>query len=637
MKSSWSIQDSLELYLINRWGQPFFSINEKGHLFCSPKNNFNAQIDIKELVEDLNKRGIKTPLLIRFDDILNHQVNALANCFSNSIKEYSYGATYRTVMPIKVNQQRHVVEHLVTCGKGVNLGLEAGSKPELLVAMALLKKDSGLLICNGYKDESYIETALQAQRLGISTILVLDRFAELPMIINVAKRMGIKPAIGLRAKLAARGKGRWVESSGDRSKFGLSIREIMQTVEMLKEAGMIDSINLIHFHIGSQITTIKSIKNAAQEAAHLYCGLRKIGCHALKHIDVGGGLAVDYDGSQTSFHSSMNYSMQEYANDVVSEMQDICDENNEPHPHLISESGRALVAHHAVLIFDVLGSNELGNILQGDVPKINDDDHNILHAMNEAYQNVSAKNVQECYNDAVMAKDESAGLFSHGVIDLETRARIDELFWAVCKKILNIIRKLSYVPEDLTNLNKLLSDTYYCNFSVFQSLPDAWAVGHLFPIVPIHRLKEEPTQEAILADLTCDSDGKIDKFIDLRDVKKTLRLHRLQEEEPYYLGAFLVGAYQETLGDLHNLFGDTNAVHVTVGDDGKYRLEHLVVGDTVSEVLSYVEYDRLDLLQKVRKHTELALREGEITFEQAHEIMKGYEEGLSGYTYLINK
>lgn len=637
MKTNWSLQDSLDLYLINRWGQPFFSINEKGHLVCSPKTNINSQIDLKELVDDLNKRGIRTPLLIRFNDILDHQVHMLAKCFYNSIKEYSYQASYHTVMPIKVNQQRHVVEQLVLHGKDVHLGLEAGSKPELLVAMALLEKNSGLLICNGYKDEEYIETALQAERIGIKTVLVLDRFAELPMVVKVARKLGIKPRIGLRAKLAARGKGRWVESSGDRSKFGLSVREIMQTVEHLKEEGMIDCIRLLHFHIGSQITTIRSIKNASREAAHLYCGLRALGCTALDHIDVGGGLAVDYDGSQTSFHSSMNYSMQEYANDVVSEMQDICDENEQPHPHLVSESGRALVAHHAALIFDVLGSNELGSLSCSEEFKISDEDHNILHTLYEAYQNVSAKNVQECYNDAVAAKDESVALFSHGVINLEARSRIDELFWAICKKILNIIRSLSYVPEDLVNLNKLLSDTYYCNFSVFQSLPDAWAVGHLFPIVPIHRLNEAPTQEAILADLTCDSDGKIDKFIDLRDVKKTLRLHKLEEKKPYYLGAFLVGAYQETLGDLHNLFGDTNAVHVSAHEDGKYRLEHVVVGDTVSEVLSYVEYDRLDLVRRIRDRTEHALRLGHITFEQSGEIMRRYEDGLSGYTYLIEK
>lgn len=635
MTTNWSIQDSLEHYLISRWGQPFFSINDHGHLVCQPKKGIDARIDMRELIDDLKRRGIKTPVLLRFNDILAAQVESLAMAFKKCIVDYNYQATYRTVMPIKVNQQRHVVELLVEHGAPFNLGLEAGSKPELLVAMALLKKDSGLLVCNGYKDEDYIETALHAERLGIKTVLVLDRFAELAKVIEVAKRLNVTPRIGLRAKLAARGKGRWVESSGDRSKFGLTIREVMETIEVLKCEDMLHCLNLLHFHIGSQITTIRSIKNAVREAAHLYCGLRALGCTELNHIDVGGGLAIDYDGSQTNFHSSMNYSMQEYANDVVSVLQDICDELSHPHPHIISESGRALVAAHAVLIFDVLGANELGIKDEAQIKLPNDDDHLILHTMYEAYASVSAKNAQECFNDATTAKDEAMALFSHGVIDLETRARIDELFWATGKKILKVMQTASYVPEDLQNLNKMLSDTYYCNFSVFQSMPDAWAVGHLFPVVPIHRLKEAPTQEAIIADLTCDSDGKIDQFIDLRDVKRTLRLHKLHENEPYYLGAFLVGAYQETLGDLHNLFGDTNAVHVSVGKDGRYVLEHVVVGDTISEVLSYVEYDRNDLVRRVRESVELAVRQGSLSFEQSAELMKRYEDGLSGYTYLI--
>ncbi|MCA9508357.1 MAG: biosynthetic arginine decarboxylase [Myxococcales bacterium] len=635
MKTKWTIQDSLEHYLISRWGQPFFSINEKGNLICTPKKNVSDSIDIKELLDDLQKRGLKPPLLIRFNDILASQVESLGMSFRTCIKDYSYNASYRTVMPIKVNQQRHVVEQLVKNGAAFNLGLEAGSKPELLVAMALLEKDSGLLICNGYKDEDYIETALHAERLGIPTVLVLDRFAELYKVIEVSKRLGIKPRIGIRAKLAARGKGRWVESSGDRSKFGLSIREIMQAIEILKNANMLECLNLLHFHIGSQITSIRSIKNAMRETAHLYCGLRALGCTGLDHVDVGGGLAIDYDGSQSDFHSSMNYSMQEYANDVVSVLQDICDELEQPHPHIISESGRALVSHHAVLIFDVLGVNELGGKNAKAIHKPNEEDHTILHTMHEAYASVSAKNVQECFNDIVAAKEESVALFSHGVISVEERARVDELFWATCKKIQKLVATLPYVPEDLDTLNKLLSDTYYCNFSVFQSIPDAWAVDQLFPIMPIHRLNEKPTHEAILADLTCDSDGKIDQFIDLRDVKRTLSLHEFNEEEPYFLGAFLIGAYQETLGDLHNLFGDTSAVHVSLGSDGRYRLEHVVVGDTVSDVLSYVEYDCRELLRRMRDSSERAVRRGRMTIEQSAQLMKRYEEGLSGYTYLV--
>lgn len=635
MKDVWTIQDSLDHYLISRWGSPFFSINQRGHLECQPKKNAKEGIDLKELIDDLNRRGIKPPVLLRFNDILATQIESLAKCFERSIEDHHYQGSYQSVMPIKVNQQRHVVEQLVSRGQGYDIGLEAGSKPELLVAMALLKRGCGLLVCNGYKDEDYIETALHAERLGIKTILVLDRFAELKKVLEVAKKLKVKPRIGLRAKLAARGKGRWVESSGDRSKFGLSIREIMQTVELLKSEKMLHCLNLLHFHIGSQITTIRSIKNAVREAAHIYCGLRSIGCKDLDLMDVGGGLAIDYDGSQSNFHSSMNYSMQEYANDVVSVLQDICDEFSQPHPHIISESGRALVAHHAVLIFDVLGANELGIKDETKIIKPDENDHSIIHTMHFAYDSVNAKNVQECFNDAITAKEEAIALFSHGVIDIESRARIDELFWATCKKIQKIIETASYVPEELTNLTKMLSDTYYCNFSVFQSMPDAWAVSHLFPVVPIHRLNEAPTQEAILADLTCDSDGKIDQFIDLKDVKRTLRLHKLINEQPYYLGAFLVGAYQETLGDLHNLFGDTNAVHVSLGEDGKYLLEHVVAGDTVSEVLSYVEYDRTDLVRRIRESAEIAVRRKEMTFEESAELMKRYEQGLSGYTYLV--
>jgi arginine decarboxylase len=635
MIQNWTIQDSMDHYLISRWGHPFFSINQRGNLTCLPKKNATGSIDLKELIDDLKRRGIKTPVLIRFNDILAEQVQSLAMAFNQSIAEYNYQASYHPVMPIKVNQQRHVVEKLVDAGSKFDLGLEAGSKPELLLAMALLKKDAGLLVCNGYKDIDYIETALQSEKLGIKSMLILDRFQELNQVVLASQKLGIKPRIGLRAKLAARGKGRWVESSGDRSKFGLSVREIMHTIDFLQENNMLDCLNLLHFHIGSQITAIRSIKNAVREAAHLYCGLRSFGCKNLSYIDVGGGLAIDYDGSQTNFHSSMNYSMQEYANNVVSVLQDICDELKEPHPNIISESGRALVAHHAVLVFDVLGANQLGLKDDTVIEKPDDQDHSILHTMYEAYDSVSAKNAQECFNDAITAKEEAIALFGHGIIDLECRALIDELFWATCKKILKVTENRSYIPEDLGNLTKMLSDTYYCNFSVFQSLPDAWAVGHLFPIMPIHRLNEAPTKEAILADLTCDSDGKIDQFIDLRDVKKTLRLHKLKDDETYYLGAFLVGAYQETLGDLHNLFGDTNAVHVSLGDDGRYLLEHVVAGDTISEVLSYVEYDRVDLLRRIRESAERAVRKGKMSFEESYELIKRYEDGLSGYTYLV--
>ncbi len=633
MKSNWTVNDSADLYLISRWGAPYFSINASGHMTCAPTSQPSANIDMKELVDDLCRRGIQPPLLVRFNDILGSRVEVISNCFKKSIEDYGYKASYRSAMPIKVNQQRHVVEELVRHGHAFGLGLEAGSKPELLVAIALLKDADSLLICNGYKDVEYIETALHSQKLGLKPFIVMDRFEELAQVITSSKKLGVSPYIGLRAKLSSKGKGRWEDSAGDRSKFGLSAREMVRAIDMLKNADMLDCLKLLHFHIGSQIPSIRVVKTAAREAAHLYSNLRNMGCKNLDYIDVGGGLAVDYDGSQTDFHSSMNYSLQEYANDVISVMQDICDENEQPHPNIISESGRALVAHHAVLVFNMLGVSEMTNPDIENPTAPGEDDHNILHTMWEAYQSISHKSFQETHNDAIAAKEESVTLFSHGVIDLETKARVDDLFWVTCHNIWAAVKNMSYVPEDLEGLKKQLSDTYYCNFSVFQSLPDSWAIGHLFPVAPIHRLDEEPTREAIIADLTCDSDGKLDKFIDLRDVKDTLRLHK-PNGSPYYLAAFLVGAYQEILGDLHNLFGDTNAVHVTLAKDGGYRLDHVVQGDTVSEVLGYVEYDRLDLIRRVRNASEKAVRDGHMTFEESAKFMRHYEDGLAGYTYL---
>lgn len=633
----WGVQDSAEHYLINAWGSPYFSAGANGNLMVCPRGKVGASgggvIDLKALVDDLLKRGITPPVLLRFNEILDSRVLDLAGCFEGAIKEYGYKGDYRGVMPIKVNQQRHVVEELVRAGRRTHLGLEAGSKAELLVATALLD-DESILVCNGYKDTEYIETALAAQRLGLRPFLVLDRFAELEMIIQVAKKEGLRPNIGIRFRLSSRGAGKWQESSGDRSKFGLSASEVVRAVEILRAHDMLDCLRLLHFHIGSQITTIRSVKEAVREAVRVYQELRQLGATSLEFMDVGGGLAVDYDGSKTNFHASKNYSNQEYASDIVYGIMDACDQAQMPHPAIISESGRALVAHHAVLVFNVLGVNEMSSPRVVDELKPTSEEHRTVHAMYDALQSVNAKTFQESYNDAVQLKDESETLFSAGVIDLRTRARIEDLYWATCEKVLKVIEGLDYVPDDLADLKKNLSDTFYCNFSVFQSLPDSWAVDQLFPIVPIHRLDQEPTREAILADLTCDSDGKVDAFIDLRDVKKTLRLHA-PDGKPYFLGAFLVGAYQETLGDLHNLFGDTNVVHVSIDEDSSmYSLEHVVEGDRVSEVLSYVEYDRADLIKRIRQSAERAVRSGRMSFEQSAAFMRRYEEGLAGYTYL---
>jgi arginine decarboxylase len=637
----WTVQDSSELYHINAWGSPYFGANEKGHITVHPRGD-SSEIDLKDLVDDLTKRGIAAPMLLRFNDILDSRVGDLNGAFNTSIREYGYKGRYKGVMPIKVNQQRHVVEELVRAGQKYDLGLEAGSKAELLVAMALLEpkdNDETLLILNGYKDSEYVETALHAQRLGIKPVLVLDRFAELDLVLHMGKLLGVRPHIGMRARLTSKGAGKWQESSGDRSKFGLSASEICRAVEMLKQQDMLDCMELLHFHIGSQITSIRSVKDAIREATRVYTDIRRMGAENLTYIDVGGGLAVDYDGSKTNFHSSKNYSNQEYANDIVSQIQDACDKEGMPHPTIVTEAGRALVAHHAILVFNVLGTNEMANPKVQEDLKPSADEHASVHSMWEAYQGVTNKNFQESYNDASTIKDEAETLFSAGVIDLRTRARVEDLFWAVCERVAKTTTVSDYVPDDLANLKKTLSDTFYCNFSVFQSLPDSWAVDQLFPIIPLHRLAEEPMREAIIADLTCDSDGKVDQFIDLRDVKPTLRLHPMNGQ-PYFLGAFLVGAYQETLGDLHNLFGDTNVVHVSLPDSPSdapgngYRLEHVVEGDRVSDVLSYVEYDKNELVRRVRQAAERAVRAGRLTFEQSATFMRRYEQGLSGYTYL---
>jgi arginine decarboxylase len=626
----WNVRDSQDLYSIPAWGAGYFSVNEAGHVTVRPDADSEREIDLMELVGDLQRRGLRTPLLIRFSDLLASRVQGLAKAFHLSICEYEYRGAYRGVYPIKVNQQRHVVEEIVQYGAAQRVGLEAGSKPELLIALSLLDTPDALIVCNGYKDRAYMETALLAQRLGRMPIIVLDRADELELVIKTSRELGIRPHLGIRARLTARGAGKWVESTGDRSKFGLSAAEIVDAVERLRSEDLLDCLELLHFHIGSQITKIRAHKDALAEAARVYVGLHELGARP-NLLDVGGGLAVDYDGSRTNFHSSKNYSTQEYANDVVSAIQKACDEAEVPHPDIVTEAGRAMVAHHSVLVFDVLGVNE---VLSGQQPApVVEDDPKVLKDLAEVRETISKKNVQEAYHDAIQLKEEAATLFSLGYLDLRARARVDRLFWSCCERILQVVRELSYVPEDLQNLEKALSDTYYANLSVFQSAPDHWAVKQLFPVLPIHRLNEKPTRRGILADLTCDSDGKIDQFIDTHDVKDVLELHPWTGER-YYLGMFLVGAYQEILGDLHNLFGDTDAVHVTLDGDEGYRVEHVVEGDAVEEVLSYVQYDRRTLVEKVRRTIEEALRRGDISLEESARLRKRFEQGLQDYTYL---
>jgi arginine decarboxylase len=626
----WTVRDSLELYNVGAWGAGFFGVNERGHVEVRPQGEPGPAIDLLDLVGDLQRRGLRTPLLVRFSDILAARVKGLCVAFNRAIGDYGYKGGHHGVYPIKVNQQRHVVEEIVQYGADQHVGLEAGSKPELLIALAILDTPGALIVCNGYKDRAYIETALLAQRLGRTPIIVVDRFRELDLIIKLSRELQVRPHIGVRARLTTKGAGKWVDSTGDRSKFGLTAVEIVDAVDLLRSEGMLDCLELLHFHIGSQITAIRAHKDALREAGRVFVGLHQMGASP-RYVDVGGGLGVDYDGSQTNFHSSMNYSVQEYANDVVAAIQEACDKEQIPHPDIVTESGRAMTAHHSVLIFDVLGVHEM---LSGKAPEpVAEDDHKVIRDLAEIWSSVSHKNVREAYHDSLQLKEEATELFSLGYLDLRARARVERLFWDCCEKILRIVREMPYVPDELEPLERQLADTYYGNFSVFQSAPDHWAVKQLFPIMPLHRLDERPTRRAVFADLTCDSDGKIDKFIDQRDVKDVLELHTLNGQA-YYIGVFLVGAYQEILGDMHNLFGDTDAVHVRLGADGRYEIEHVVEGDMVTEVLQYVQYDKGTLIEKVRRTIEVAMRAGQISLEDSARLRRHYEQGLQEYTYL---
>ncbi|HSR96336.1 MAG TPA: biosynthetic arginine decarboxylase [Kofleriaceae bacterium] len=642
----WTAADANDTYNIPRWGCGYFGVNDQGNLIVTPRPNGDASstpvpgvvhidapgaIDMKELIDELVARGIQLPILLRFSDILRARIELLCGAFTSAIREYGYGGQYRGVYPIKVNQNRTVVEEIIEFGRPYHYGLEAGSKPELLAIMAIHQDDESIIICNGYKDEEYIETALLASKMGKTVILVVEKPTELDNIHRVSERVKIKPSLGIRARLSSRGAGRWEQSGGDFSKFGLTAAEMVDAVGKLKAWGDIDTLKLIHFHLGSQISAIKSVKNALREAGRLFVEMYKMGAKSLSYLDVGGGLGVDYDGSQTNFASSMNYTIQEYANDVVYAIKEICDADQVPHPNIVSESGRAVAAHHSVLVVNVLGVTEFNTHVPQQLAKPAPP---LVTNMWETYQSVGAKNTLEAYHDAVEYKDQVLQLFNLGHLSLEHRVLCENLFWATCEKVLMLVRNRDHVPEELEGLEKALSDTYFCNFSMFQSVPDAWAVDQLFPICPIHRLNEEPTRRATLADITCDSDGKIDSFIDLRDVKHVLELHPKVEGQDYYLGVFLVGAYQEILGDLHNLFGDTNTVHVQLSPEGDYDVKEVVAGDTVSEVLAYVDYSPSDLLGRLRNSVEQALRKKLMTIEESRTLINRFRQGMIGYTYL---
>ncbi len=628
----WTIEDSEELYRIQGWGEPYFSINAAGHITVSPKGERGGALDLFELVNALKQRNLGLPLLIRFSNILEDRIERLNACFAKAITRYGYPGVYKGVFPVKCNQQRHLIKDLVRFGQPHQFGLEAGSKPELLIALATLNNSGSLLICNGYKDSEYVETAMLAQRLGQTPIIVIEQLEETQMVIEASRKLGIKPILGVRGKLSSKGIGRWGGSAGDRAKFGLNMPEIIAVVDQLKAANMLQSLQLLHFHIGSQISAIGVIKDALREASRIYVELFGLGAN-MKYLDVGGGLGIDYDGSKTNFHASTNYDMQNYANDVVSAVKEACSERSVPVPTLISESGRAIASHQSVLIFDVLSTSDVSL----ELPELHQQqEHHIIRNLYETYESIGLENYQEAYHDATQFKEEAISLFSFGYLSLTERARAEQLYWACCAKILAIARQQDYVPDELEDLEKIMASIYYINLSVFQSAPDSWAIDQLFPIMPIHRLDEEPTRRGTLADLTCDSDGKIDQFIDLRDVKSVLELHPLRPGEPYYLGMFLNGAYQEIMGNLHNLFGDTNAVHINLTPKG-YQIEHVVKGDTMSEVLSYVQYNSEDLVESIRQQAEQALLEKQITLQESQLLLQNYERSLRSYTYLSSR
>jgi len=628
----WTINDSDDIYNVSRWGKPYFQIGKKGDLVATPRGEGGGEVNMREMVEELRSRGISPPVLLRFSDILGKRIEEIYGAFKAAIDEYGYKGAYKAVVPIKVNQQKHVVDDLMRYGRPYNVGLEAGSKPELLAAMGMIDNPESVIICNGYKDFEYLETALLSTKVGLNTIIICDRFQEIVDLIALKNKRGLTGSIGMRCKLSAKGAGRWAESGGEASKFGLTTTELIRGFDLLRENGMLENLRALHFHIGSQITAIRAVTAAIKEAGRMYVDLAKMGAK-LGYLDVGGGLAVDYDGSNTNYPSSMNYGLREYAADIVSELREICDSAKVEHPTIISESGRALVAHHSVLVFDVLGVNEM--MRDTAVPQPNGEpEHQLVSDFRRVLDKVSPRNLQEAYNDLMDLKEQTNQLFVLGMLDLRTRGLADAIFWAGARKIDQLMMGMEYIPEDLEALRRRMFDTYYCNFSVFQSVPDHWAVGSLFPIVPLQRLNEEPKRRAVLADLTCDSDGKIAKFIDLHDVKSTLPLHDVNDKDSYYIGVFLVGAYQETLGDLHNLFGDTNAVHISMDSAGTASIDHVVRGDSVGEVLGYMEYDTKDLIWRVRMATEQAVKAGRMTSEEVKMLMKRYTTGLDGYTYL---
>ena len=626
----WRIEDSEELYNITGWGTSYFSINDAGHVVVTPRRD-GVTVDLKELVDELQLRDVASPMLLRFPDILDNRIEKMSSCFKQAAEEYGYKAENFIIYPIKVNQMRPVVEEIISHGKKFNLGLEAGSKPELHAVIAVNTDSDSLIVCNGYKDESYIELALLAQKMGKRIFLVVEKMNELKLIAKMAKQLNVQPNIGIRIKLASSGSGKWEESGGDASKFGLTSSELLEALDFMESKGLKDCLKLIHFHIGSQVTKIRRIKTALREASQFYVQLHSMGFN-VEFVDIGGGLGVDYDGTRSSnSEGSVNYSIQEYVNDSISTLVDVSDKNGIPHPNIITESGRALTAHHSVLIFEVLETATLPE--WDDEEEIAPDAHELVQELYSIWDSLNQNKMLEAWHDAQQIREEALDLFSHGIVDLKTRAQIERLYWSITREINQIAGGLKHAPDEFRGLSKLLADKYFCNFSLFQSLPDSWAIDQIFPIMPIQRLDEKPERSATLQDITCDSDGKIANFISTRNVAHYLPVHSLKKTEPYYLAVFLVGAYQEILGDMHNLFGDTNAVHVSVNEKG-YNIEQIIDGETVAEVLDYVQYNPKKLVRTLETWVTKSVKEGKISLEEGKEFRSNYRSGLYGYTYL---
>src|SRR5712671_6530340 len=626
------------MYNINRWGAEYFDINEAGRVIAKPLRDTGASVDLTDVIEEARARGLKFPILIRFQDILRHRVESINMAFRNSITEFNYQGIYRGVFPIKVNQLREVVEEILDAGKPYNFGLEVGSKPELFAGLALQNQAGSLIVCNGYKDAEFIRMALLGVKLGKRVIIVIEKLEELKYVIAISRQFGVEPIIGIRARLLSKGMGKWAESGGENAKFGLSTAELLAATDLLKAEGLSHCFKLLHFHIGSQVPDILTVKKAVQEAARFYAKLYKMG-FAIEFMDVGGGLGVDYDGSRSAFDSSTNYSLQEYTNDIVYYIADVCNAEKVPHPDIISESGRAIVAHHSVLIVEVFGAIE--KIRKNIELPYGENEHPLVRELLDIRKNLAKLNKLEAFHDALERKEDAHNMFTLGLIDLPDKAKIENLYWEIGREVVRSFTGQAYVPEEIRKLEDSLADQYLCNFSVFQSLLDHWALGQLFPIMTVNRLNERPTREGTLVDITCDSDGQINKFIDLRDVRDTLPLHPLNyngngQIEPYYLGFFLMGAYQDIMGDLHNLFGRVNEVHVFLDADEPtgYYVEEVIEGNTIVQALDSVQYDEKELKRQMKGQVDEAIKSDRMKPSEAMRLLDDYERGLKEYTYL---